>query len=259
MGRFDRFLICSDIDGTFAFGKDVPQRNLDAVKYFQSEGGIFTLSSGRSPGYAEQTFPVVLNGPSINDNGAVIYDHRLRRVLWSFPLDGSGIMLEWVSRQEVQSAFLRFSDGTFEVEKSQIADFAASHTTGELHKVLCSFSDEDAAIAFRDHARETFGNRYDIRRSWSLGVEFISPLGGKGNGLKYLKTILGDKIHTAIAIGDYENDLSMIEAADRSFAPANACKDVLDAADTVLCHARDGAVGELIELLDREYEGGILR
>ena len=91
-----------------------------------------------------------------------------------------------------------------------------------------------------------------MAKSGTTGVEFISPSGGKGACISYLRSYFGDAVHTVIAAGDFENDLSMLRAADRSFAPSNACPAVLNEADTVLCSCSEGAVGALIELLDRE-------
>ncbi|MBQ1272136.1 MAG: HAD hydrolase family protein, partial [Clostridia bacterium] len=64
MGRFDGILICSDVDGTLAEGKNIPEKNLEALRYFQSEGGLFTLATGRPAGY-ESVLGVPLNAPVI--------------------------------------------------------------------------------------------------------------------------------------------------------------------------------------------------
>lgn len=257
MGRFDGFLICSDIDGTFALRKAVPERNLEAVRYFQAEGGIFTLATGRYAGYSDD-LPVRVNGPLITENGARIYDPALGRTLWQFPLDGSGPLWEWIDGKNVSYVALRFTDGPVIAESGKVAQTVLDHPAGqELLQIICGgFSSPEQALAFRDCARETFGARYDIRRSWETGVEFISPLGGKGNCLNCLRSILGEKIHTFIAIGDYENDLAMLRTADRAFTPANACEEVLAAGPAVLCPCSAGAVGELIEILDREISEG---
>lgn len=257
MGRFDGILICSDVDGTFAHGKDVPLRNVEAIRYFQSEGGIFTFATGRYAGYTS-AFPVEPNGPIVTENGARIYDAALGRTLWKFPLDGSGPVWEWIDTKSVSYVALRFTDGPVITESGKVVETILNHPAEqELLQIVCGgFASEKDALAFREEARRIFGARYDIRRSWDVGVEFISPLGTKGNCLKALKTLTESRI--SVAVGDYENDVTMLSAADRSFAPANACREALDAADTVLCDYREGAIADLIALLDDEYERGIL-
>ena len=43
MGLFDGYLMCVDFDGTVAHrGKIVP-KNVDAIRYFEAEGGRFTI------------------------------------------------------------------------------------------------------------------------------------------------------------------------------------------------------------------------
>ena len=58
MGKFDGVLICSDIDGTLtdSCGK-ISTENCRAIEYFQSEGGMFTVSTGRYHNFIEK-FPV---------------------------------------------------------------------------------------------------------------------------------------------------------------------------------------------------------
>ena len=51
MGKFDGVLLCSDWDGTLTDGRAVPQENIDAIRYFQKDGGYFTFASGRYAGH----------------------------------------------------------------------------------------------------------------------------------------------------------------------------------------------------------------
>lgn len=260
MNRFDGILICSDIDGTLAFRREIPQRNLDAIAYFQSRGGRFTVATGRNFRYLERLPALTVNAPIITENGARIFDPELGRTLWEFPLDSSEILLEWIDAQNVPKVCLGFTDEYVEGVSGSVLEAVLSHKTGELLQVICGwFDSEEDAIAFRDKARETFGMRYDICRSWNNGVEFISPLGGKGNCLRCIKTILSPEIKTVIAVGDFENDAALLRSADRGFAPSNACPETLEEAEGILCHFQQGAVAELIDRLDEEYEGGLLK
>lgn len=256
MGRFDGYLICSDVDGTVAKGTEVPLRNLEAIAYFQSEGGRFTLSTGRPAGY-EKNFPFRLNAPMITENGARVYDPVTEKTLKTYPLENFGDLLAWLDSTLPLLGHDRvsvcFADAYRTVPAGRAAATAALCTSVELLKVVCPSSpSEEEALAFMTEAKARFGNRFGINRSWATGVEFISPSGGKGSCISYLRSYLGDAVHTVIAAGDFENDLSMLRAADRSFAPSNACSAVLNEADTVLCSCGEGAVGALIELLDRE-------
>ena len=49
-GKFSGILLCSDLDGTLTSdGRTISDSNLDAIRYFESEGGYFTIVSGRFP------------------------------------------------------------------------------------------------------------------------------------------------------------------------------------------------------------------
>jgi len=54
MGKFDGILLCSDWDGTLCDGGPLLQNNVEAIRYFQKNGGKFTLASGRYAGHFKQ-------------------------------------------------------------------------------------------------------------------------------------------------------------------------------------------------------------
>ena len=78
MVDFSRYLIASDIDGTYiAPDGSLVQRNLDAIARFRAGGGLFTVSSGRIACTIHPNIPLIpetLNAPAILSNGAVLYD-----------------------------------------------------------------------------------------------------------------------------------------------------------------------------------------
>ena len=74
MGKFDGYLICSDFDGTIYIDQQISKKNIEAIEYFQSEGGYFTFASGRNyemfaTGAANVITP---NAPILAYNGAFI-------------------------------------------------------------------------------------------------------------------------------------------------------------------------------------------
>ena len=78
MKKFEGIVIASDLDGTFlADGEKFVERNLDAIKYFKSEGGLFTIATGRDWFFAAKACPELLelcNAPMIACNGSYICD-----------------------------------------------------------------------------------------------------------------------------------------------------------------------------------------
>ena len=82
MGLFDGYLMCVDFDGTVAHrGKIVP-KNVDAIRYFEAEGGRFTICTGRQPAFmAGNDLPVRLNAPLLCMNGTILYDMDENNIL----------------------------------------------------------------------------------------------------------------------------------------------------------------------------------
>ena len=76
MNKFKGYLILSDIDGTITNDRgEFSEENARAIRYFQSEGGLVTVSSGRYPRYIEKyAARFVPNTYVIGINGTVMYD-----------------------------------------------------------------------------------------------------------------------------------------------------------------------------------------
>ena len=68
MGKFSNIMIASDFDRTLTDPQDrIPQVNLDAIRYFMDEGGIFTVASGRSiPLFRQRAALFPVNAPAFS-------------------------------------------------------------------------------------------------------------------------------------------------------------------------------------------------
>ena len=75
MGKFDGILICSDWDGTLFYDDGISEENIKAIKYFQANGGLFTICSGRYYEFLKQYEHLVRPNTYIACyNGALILD-----------------------------------------------------------------------------------------------------------------------------------------------------------------------------------------
>ena len=82
MGKFDGILICSDWDGTLFTNGIIPERSAEAIRYFQSEGGLFTVCSGRNPEFlVEHVHLLMPNTYALCYNGALICNVETGEVL----------------------------------------------------------------------------------------------------------------------------------------------------------------------------------
>jgi len=84
-------------------------------------------------------------------------------------------------------------------------------------------------------------------KSCDIFYEAAAKDGGKGNALKFLANRYGIPIESTVAIGDSQNDLTMIKAAGLGIAVANAVDEIKSAADLVLEYDNNNdAVGRFI-------------
>ena len=81
-------------------------------------------------------------------------------------------------------------------------------------------------------------------------MELHSVTAGKGNGLLRLAYALGVPRKNAFAVGDGSNDVDMIKAAALGFVPSNGDPLALAAAGRVVRSNDEGAVANVIEVLD---------
>ncbi len=84
-------------------------------------------------------------------------------------------------------------------------------------------------------------------------LEMTRKGAGKGGMLSLLAERLGVRREDVYAVGDEANDLTMLSAAARGFAPANCAEAVRQSGAAIVSDAREGAVADVIEILDRTY------
>lgn len=255
MGKFDGYLICSDVDGTFHMG-DTIAVNSEAVKYFTDLGGRFTFATGRTVDYLlRPDLNVVINAPACLFNGSVVYDYQAKRLLLKKRVDFTlEAFLQSVAPMADSIGHLYLydnhtGDGLIFDDLTKIpADCAQLKSL----KVICTFRSPAEADRFQAFARQLpLAKSSYISKSWGVGVEFNAMDSTKGHALDFIKAHLGN-IHTAIGIGDYENDIPLLTHADMGVAVDNALPAVKQVADRIVCSGDKYALQDLIRQLDRE-------
>jgi hydroxymethylpyrimidine pyrophosphatase-like HAD family hydrolase len=123
----------------------------------------------------------------------------------------------------------------------------------ELFKVVAHLESDDCD-AIMKRVCDAFSSKYGIYRSWYFGIELQSLNDSKGQGILRLKKYLGDRIKTVIACGDYENDLSMIEAADIGYAVGDAIELLKQAADRITVNCADHALAAIVRDIEADVK-----
>lgn len=279
MGKFDGMLLVSDFDNTLLYTDKalrtgaptppLPERNLTAIHRFMEGGGVFAVATGRSlAAYRRAGEKVPTNAPTIVDNGGAIYDFRTGEyVVTNFLPAGS--------RERVKAVMDAFPSISLElyhpgeiVQVMRPCPWNDRHArlTGAGYQVLEEISPETVAEPLckallvgdrgvlktvRDFIRgQDWGGAYELIFSSDVLLEMTARGADKGHMVRELLARTGcTKLFCA---GDHLNDLPMLRAADRGFCPENAIQEVLSSGATVVCHCLDGAVGEIVEILERE-------
>ncbi|MBQ6894835.1 MAG: HAD-IIB family hydrolase [Clostridia bacterium] len=260
MGIFSGFLICSDIDGTFSVDTKPVEKNMEAVRYFTKNGGKFTIATGRTAAYLKNTdFFGLINAPACICNGSVVYDYGNDKILFEekeeFTL-GEFLNAIGDKRELLSGLYVYYTPKTVQADNTARKDFSKEELSSYPIKVVCVTDTIQSMEEFKSFCLKSpaFSNTY-ISNSWETGLEFNSKNGTKGNAVKFLKEYLKD-IHTSIAIGDQENDIPMIEAADIGVCVADGKDGAKNKAKLIVCRACDGSVADLIRILEEKILSG---
>lgn len=272
MAIFSDILLTADYDRTLtAPDSTIPQRNLEAIRYFMENGGAFTVNTGRSlPMTRVFRDKVPVNAPLLLYNGSAAYDLEAKQ--FSFYHE---IQLDmW---ETIRECFQLFPDLTVEVQgvdahycftenpgweafsRCQQCDYAFARPGDDLGPFLKftlygQFRDVTVADMYNgseeerrrmDAAeqllRQRFGEHCEIFRAATRIIDIHAKGVSKARSARELQQKLGRKI--LVCAGDADNDLPMMYDADYAYAPADAI--IADRFETV-CNCADGAVADVI-------------
>ncbi len=274
MGKFDGFLICTDLDGTlYRNDKTISQENREAIAYFKREGGYFTFITGRMPYYSMEAYRVVEpNVPFGCVNGGGVYDGQTGKYVWTCSMpEGVFDLIQCVDEQlpEIGIQVCTFEKTYFSKENETMANFR--HLTG-VPNLICPYRDVKEPIAkiiFGSEAGEELLEVERLLRAHPLSATFdfvcsertlfeILPKGvHKGLALAKLVEYLDIDCGRTIAIGDYNNDIGMFGVAGLGVAVANAVQAAKDAADVITVSNEEHAIARVIHDLERGVYGAL--
>ena len=268
---FADFLITTDYDATLT-GPDgtIPQRNLDAIRYFMEQGGAFTVNTGRSGVFARELMQVVpVNAPFLLMNGSAMVENGKTLELHTIDLDPWQVMLQLQEsfpglvtevqdndfhylQNPSQQKLARYAKMGWTYKLVQPGDdvgpFAKFNVWPSEQALLEAKTDpvrKAENIRLMDQAQEYIDKHWREKLvAYRSGPDFLN-VHAKGcskiNTARKLQNMLGKK--HLICIGDAHNDIPMLDGADFAFSPADGV--IADRYETV-CNSGDGAVADVI-------------
>ncbi len=264
MNKFKGLLLCTDLDGTlYSDDKTVSKENLEAIEYFKSEGGLFTFVTGRAPLTVDSICETVHpNAPYCCLNGGGIYDNDNKKYLWNVFLEEDFIeLVKEVDRKlpQIGAQFNTESGIYFTKENSAMLRFRRLTGVPAIFYRYEDFKEPILKVVFGDEHEENIlalsellnnhplAYKFDFIRSERTLYEILPKNTCKGNGLYKLAELLNIEISKTIAVGDYNNDVSMIKAAGVGFAVSNAVKEAKEVADYITVSNNESAIARIIE------------
>lgn len=261
MGKFSGILICSDFDSTLAYNAEIPEANIDAIRYFQKNGGLFTVISGRSAEffdrYAEQISPDKYLGCV---NGNMIFDVEQRRIVEDHLMSRPDILLDfilssyktWGNLKDVR-IFGEVGRGEFAlfINEDDFEKKVIEALSAPVYKVLFhgkrSFEESEIEWMHR-----SVGENFGIWRSWASGAEIQDISYDKGFAARRIAELLGAK--TLICAGDYENDVPLLRVADIAYAAQSHHPSLAPLAHRIGRPCQEGTIAGIIADLDKEIK-----
>lgn len=267
MGKFDGILFCTDLDGTL-IGSDgtISAENIEAIKYFKKEGGMFTFITGRMPFYVTDIHNAVNpNVPIGCVNGGGLFDWNAQDYIWNCPMPENVFELIRLVDEKVPQASIQVNTfyKTFFCKDNEVMQYFRD-VTG-VPNLVCDYDDVTEPIAkiiFGGVEEEDILQIKNTLDSHPLAENFafirsekhlyeILPKGiGKDTALVKLVEHLDLDINRTIAIGDYDNDIKILKRAKLGIAVANANESTKAAADCITVSNDDHAIAKVIEDLD---------
>lgn len=256
----DATLLCDD--------KTISKRNREAIGRMLAEGHYLVLATGRpveSGRIVARELGLTLPGCyMVAFNGAVIYDCSADRVLLkrSIPIDvvqelferakKAGIYVQTYTNTDIitmkhtrELDYYRSKSGLSYKLSENVLDLLEE----EPQKVLLiALERKDRLIKFRKENLKWEQGKCNSFFSCSEYLEYCPLDTSKGTGIAYLTQILNMPLDSTVAVGDEQNDISMIQAAHIGVAMKNGIQEVKDIADYVTENDNNhDAIAEVIE------------
>ncbi len=263
--KFENVLLASDFDGTLADSNGkIPQNVISAIKYFMSEGGRFTVCTGRIYQGFHLYSAEYINAPVLLGNGAMAYDYENGKILFDDGIGEEGIGV----LNDVISHFPDISVETYNFNKVcsiNPCEDSMHHFTSQGIKFARVESPEEAvrpwtkvmllALGCSREVQQLLEVHSEVNYLKTTGdyIEILKKGVDKGTGLRRLGELTGCRPKDIYAAGDGYNDVDMLVAASAGFVPENGSAEALSVADYITRSNDEGCITNAIEILDSIY------
>ncbi len=270
--NYSDILMTVDYDRTLtAPDSTIPERNIEAIRFFIDKGGSFTVNSGRSLPMTRSFRDIVpVNAPLLLYNGSAAYDTKSGELIncHEIELEPEALIRDIEERfpelvlvqYGIKGHFMFHEDKGWERYCERNGCYHAyenpENLTEPLLKLdLCGQFRSDTVAALYEatpeelrlfdeataYLKEAYGEHLELFRACARMLDIHCKGVSKLRAARDLQKQLGKKI--LICVGDAENDINMLDGADYAFCPADGI--VADRYENV-CACGEGAVADVI-------------
>ncbi|MDQ6423313.1 Cof-type HAD-IIB family hydrolase [Paenibacillus sp. LHD-117] len=253
-------LIALDVDGTLLTDDHLlPVEVKEAVRECARMGAEIVLCTGRGPIGA---FPVLeelgLNGTLITHNGAATVEFEDRSILFQFDI-AKDLVEPYMTYCRARGIHFDLNTA-YEMMVESVTESAAEMYG--LHKATPELRVFDQGLPDGLVKLSVFGTKEEIDavqadwenepldlqliRSGDLFIDIQHPEASKGGALRRLAEQRAVPRERILAIGNYFNDISMLEFAGLGIAMGNSPEGVKEKADLVIGTNNEGSVAEAL-------------
>lgn len=262
---FKGYLMVIDMDGTFLDSKrKISPENRRALEQWRALGGEVCIASGRSAaGLVWIQRKLGLTLPLICGNGSGIYDCDREELIYNITLpEGGRELAEAADRLLPETGITIYKDAKVYFCKENAATIRnmtnerLPHLTADWRtlpypweKIL--FSQEAKCTGAVQELMERVADRrvFRLLKSAPVYYEVLNPLASKGQALGEYCARLGFELSKVVAVGDNENDVSMLEIAGFPFTVANCTPPARDAARWVVSDNDHSCVADVVRIM----------
>jgi len=235
-------LLALDVDGTIVGNNMlIPKQNKLAIRAAASCGIHVVLCSGRSYAslrrFVDELELTALNNYAVSFNGCVMHNTYTNEIIRNFKMPTATALqiLNQLKQFDVDPVVYWDIYGIYANTNRKYADIYlktcgatptfinnyAEITQDAIYKII-ALGDNDTLKAVERHFSQQIGNPFNMFFSGHYLFEFCNPIASKGAALSHICSLLGINIEETIAVGDSDNDISMISSAGLGVAMQNA-------------------------------------
>ena len=267
MGKFDGWLLASDLDGTLLTSdRQISPANRAAIADFVQQGGRFTVATGRArQGAAKYVAQIVTNAPHIYLNGSLTCDQGGEVLSFiHMPPRSDELLADVMARFPFLGAEVYLPDEVYVCQNSAVTERhmtmvhlplilrALGEFPGPDHWCKINLTADPAPmVPVRHYVQQQYTGQFALAHSTPEFFEITHPEANKGVALLRLAQRLGIAADHVAAIGDNYNDQHMLTMAGVSFVPQNADKEIQALATQVVRSNDDSAVADAIDRIAR--------